>query len=313
VSVVPTTGPLPSLRIVALEIPAPAARSGAAGSGGSVAPMSTTGRLARVDPGFFRALSIPVRAGRDLAETDIAMNPSAIVVNEAFVESVLGGGEAVGRTFRVHGPNETLEELEIVGVMANADVFGRAMIYRSVDLRHSNENPFNLSIRVRGKDPSEMTERVRAIALSVDPSLSFRELMTLDDWIEWEGARDRLLENALVAICAIGVLLSIAGISALMSFTVAQRRREISIRVALGASRGHVVLTVMSRTLKQLGFGAAAGFAIVAMIATDYPKLDGLMLFGGTAFTMIVVGVIAAFGPTREGLKVDPTEALKGE
>jgi ABC-type antimicrobial peptide transport system permease subunit len=234
-------------------------------------------------------------------------------VNEAFVERVLGGEEAVGRTFRMKGANDSSEELQIVGVVANADIGGRALFYRPVDLRHSNENPFDLSIRIRGKEPAEMIERVRAIALAVDPSLSFRQLMTLDDWIEWEGARDRLLENVLVAVCAIAVFLSVAGISALMAFTVAQRRREIGIRLALGSSRRRVILTVMSRTLMQLGLGAAAGFAIVAMMALDYPKLDGLMLLGGTAFTVIIVGVIAAFGPTREGLRVDPTEALKGE
>jgi ABC-type antimicrobial peptide transport system permease subunit len=208
---------------------------------------------------------------------------------------------------------------DVIGVVANFTTnpnpqAAQPIFYRPIDFRHINENPAGFAIRVRDKTPAEMTERIRSVALSVDPMLRFGELMPMDDWLDGQAKDQRLLLLVMIALCASAVLLAAAGISALMSFTVSQRRREIGVRLALGAARGQVLLTVLSRTLKQLGYGIAAGVAFVALLVdADQPTVDRMALVLGVGLAMTVVGVIAAFGPTREGLRIDPTEALKGE
>jgi putative ABC transport system permease protein len=113
------------------------------------------------------------------------------------------------------------------------------------------------------------------------------------------------------------VLLSAAGIYALMSFTVSRRRREIGIRSALGATSGRVLSGVLARALKQVGLGIAIGTAFAGALS----KLAGasanaselVIMLIQVAALMAVVGVLASIGPARRALRVQPTEALKGE
>jgi ABC-type antimicrobial peptide transport system permease subunit len=113
------------------------------------------------------------------------------------------------------------------------------------------------------------------------------------------------------------LLLSAAGIHALMSFTVNQRRREIGIRAALGAPAGRILAGVLTRAARQLALGVGVGLtaAVALDLATGGVLLDGagLLLVPGTAAFMLVVGLLAAAGPARRGLRVQPTESLRTE
>jgi ABC-type antimicrobial peptide transport system permease subunit len=114
------------------------------------------------------------------------------------------------------------------------------------------------------------------------------------------------------------LLLSAAGLYALMAFTVAQRRREIGIRSALGAHPGHLMAAVFRRAFWQIGAGSAAGM-LAAYLAGRYVPIEqigGLPIPGilpGAAAFMLLVGVLASLGPARRGLRIDPTEALRSE
>ena len=125
-----------------------------------------------------------------------------------------------------------------------------------------------------------------------------------------------LVGTILTLVLATVLLLSAAGVYALMSLTVAQRRREIGIRTALGASQHRVLLTVFSRIARQMGIGVVVG----AIIATILDRITGpvaaaqtVLLVPAVALLMLVVGFCAAFVPTRRGLSVQPVEALRGE
>ena len=111
------------------------------------------------------------------------------------------------------------------------------------------------------------------------------------------------------------LLLSAAGIYAMMSFTVAQRRREIGIRTALGADRRRILGSIFARALVQLGIGVAAGLTVAALLISlddrEVIGTHGAILLSTVAGIMMTVGLLAAIGPARRGLRISPTEALK--
>jgi ABC-type antimicrobial peptide transport system permease subunit len=177
--------------------------------------------------------------------------------------------------------------------------------------------PIVLAVHAPGLDPSVNAERVRTAALAVDPRLRLGAIRSLEDRLEAGIRATKLGIFSLVMVMVSVVLLSTAGIYALMSFTVTRRRREIGIRSALGARSGRVLAGILSRALWQLGIGVAIGVVAAPIIAalagnTSTPKelvVNGLALI----LTMVVVGLLATIGPARRALRVHPTEALRAE
>jgi ABC-type antimicrobial peptide transport system permease subunit len=125
--------------------------------------------------------------------------------------------------------------------------------------------------------------------------------------------------TALALVLAIGsvLLLSAAGMYALMSFTVSQRRREIGVRAALGADARRILGSVLRRAAMQLAIGVAAGLTLVVVVdrvaGGQFTTTSGLIVIPATAIFMSIVGIIAAAGPARQGLRIQPTEALRSE
>jgi putative ABC transport system permease protein len=155
---------------------------------------------------------------------------------------------------------------------------------------------------------------LRHIAISVDPTLQLSGTTTLDAMY---GEYTRVGERLAIVIALITgsvLLLSAAGIHALMSFTVNQRKREIGIRSALGAPARRILGSVLARA-RQLAFGVSIGLA--AAVALDRlsggapMEGTGLLLVPGTAVFMLAAGLVAAGGPARRGLRIQPTEALR--
>jgi putative ABC transport system permease protein len=163
--------------------------------------------------------------------------------------------------------------------------------------------------------------RIRAIAAGVDPTLRLEQVRTLDDLYRQQAFGNKAGASALLAATLSVLLLSAAGIYALMSFTVQQRRREIGIRAALGAGASRMLAGVFRRTARQLLMGAAVGGSLAFLIDAYVPE-ETLQTLGGwevpgvlpaTAAFMVVVGLLAALGPARRGLRVDPAEAMRGD
>jgi putative ABC transport system permease protein len=168
---------------------------------------------------------------------------------------------------------------------------------------------------MRDGAPSTFSGRLRDIAAAVDPDLHLRQIFNLDEVLRREQWIRRVEATVLGGITLSVLLLSAAGIYALMSITVSQRRREIGIRTALGADRKRIVASIFSRALGQLAIGAALGMAAAAVIE----KTSGGNLLGenaaivlpAMALFMMVVGLLAALGPARRSLRIEPTEALR--
>ncbi len=198
-------------------------------------------RFNQVDASFFEMYQVPTLIGRGFAAGDIAAEPDAVIVNRNFADTIAPGGNALGHRFRyvramdgewLDGP-EANRWYEVVGVVGNLPVTTDARVaYHPA--APGQIHPAHLQLRLRG-GPAGLAERLRDVAATVDPALHVDEVRTLAEIYRNHRFGDNLGAITIGAVTGSVVLLSGAGLYALMAFTVAQRRREIGIRSALGA------------------------------------------------------------------------------
>lgn len=278
-------------------------------------------RIARVDVGFFDALEQPILRGRGFNQSDLGEIRSTVIVNENFVDKVLGGRNPLGRRVRPWSRAEGEGSwYEIVGVVGHLGMFANdaerdAGVY--YPLAPGEIYPVPFAIRF-GDDPESFTSRLRALAAEADPTAIIWAPVALDEVFNFQATIERVVRS--YAIVLIGILLTIAtlAIYALMSFTVAQRTREIGIRIALGAGWRSVVGAIARRATAQLGVGALMGMIIAAFLlhvltthlgqkSMGSPVLvASLVTVGAVAF----IGSVACIAPTLRALRIAPTEAL---
>jgi putative ABC transport system permease protein len=278
-----------------------------------------------VAPDFFDAFGARIIAGRALRDSDSTGETRAIVVNRAFVNQWLGGANAVGR--RVHyveaGRREaaaggTVKQYEIVGVVTDLSTNTVAPDLIEPVMYHPLRSSTRATalIRTRGNDPLQFSSRLRELTSSLDPTLRL-QIVTFSEMKRKAqvGTRLIVLGSSLVILSAL--LLSAAGIYAMMSFTVSQRRKEIGIRAALGADAGQLLRSIFTRAALQLAAGIVVGTVLAFMIdlASEGEMLGfcGRALLPVTAVLMTIVGLFATIGPARRGLRIQPNEALRAE
>jgi hypothetical protein len=277
-------------------------------------------RTAAVEPEFFAAFDAPVLAGRGFHAGDLEPGRDAVIVNQSFVQHVLGGRDPIGRRLRApRQPGQTAPRTyQIVGVVRD---LGRPI--ESPDQRATLYRPgipagdatVRIAVRLASGAPSALVPRLRAIALAVDPTLGIDEVRALDEVGRAERMGVRLLAAVMGMFAVVALLLSSAGIFAMMAFTVSQRTREIGIRAALGAHPGRIVTAIFARGLRQLAAGVVVGAAGAALLVAagigQQLSEDGPWLMLGVAALVIAVGLGACALPARRALRIQPTEALR--
>ena len=287
---------------------------------------SGTPRVAQatVDVDFFQDLGHPILDGRGFGSDDIpeerGAHRDAVIVNTTFVDQVLGGQRAIGQRIRYRAnnddPNPWYEIVGVVGPLAmnSLNPARDAGVYYPAG--PGEINPVGYVIET-GDDPTAFTPRLRVITAEVDPAAMIQRPMLLSDLENINASAFWLGTLALVLLSGIAILLSAAGLYALMSFTVAQRTREIGIRTALGAHPRSIIYTVMRRAAIQLTLGVVLGAALGAWLLADVsqspsikPQNMSLVLAAVVAGT-VLVGTLACLAPTLRGLRIQPTEALR--
>ncbi|HEU5049144.1 MAG TPA: ABC transporter permease [Gemmatimonadales bacterium] len=308
--------------------------SDAAGAPVAPRPLRST-QIAHVDPSYFDVLEAPILDGRGFGTADLAPEARVAIVDQGFVDQVLLGRNPIGRRVRiaraptpVTGPEaDSLPWFEIVGVVKELGMIGAEETRRGVGLylpaAPGSGFPPHMVIHTGG-DPMAIVPRVRAIAGTVDPTLRLSEFQRMDqiasDYLWMLGM---LLRMTLV-MTAVALLLSLAGIYAVMSFTVARRTREIGVRVALGAKRRRVLTAIFRRPLTQVGLGVAVGATLIALGALAFSRTEfasapsGLSvgqvaLLAAYAAFMLGVCLLACVVPTRRALRVEPMVAMRAE
>jgi hypothetical protein len=280
-----------------------------------------------VDDRFFRTLDLTVLAGRTFDRADAATGADdVVVVNRAFAAQRVPGGSPLGRRIRyadIQSPAaapDSARWYEVVGVVEDIDAnpfhdgLTEPRVYHP--LKDATAARVHLIVRM-ASIPAATAARLRQLTARVSPALVVDDVIT---FAEIYRLRRTGMITASVGI-AVGLLsvllLSAAGIYALMSFTVTQRRREIAIRTALGAQPGRLLGGIFRHALKQIAIGVAFGVAVALLL--DFIErgeaLQGYraILLSGMVLVMSAVGLLATLGPARRGLRIEPVEALRAE
>jgi hypothetical protein len=279
--------------------------------------------------GLLPLFDVPMLAGRAFVPADAGEGSTSVIINENLARAIGGRPENVlGRRIRLAAEragdgSEPAGNpwLEVIGVVPDftttegIDPDPDPLLYFPLALERAvADDDVQIAMRLRGVAGQPLAGRLRQLAAAVDPGLQIRGTRTAAD-IRREAQQYQRYLGMGIAIMTLSVLLlSAAGIYAMMSFTVARRRREIGIRAALGAGARQVLTGIFARAGMQLGAGVLGGLLVAlaidraagGVISRQLPVLLPLV-----AIIMMVVGLLAALGPARRGLAVQPTEALR--
>jgi predicted permease len=290
---------------------------------------------ASVAPGYFKVLQAPVVSGRGFSSADAGSGVRVAIVDKGFVDLVMSGRNPVGHRVRLE-PSQMddstaarLPLYEIVGVVKELGIASAAMPQRAAGLYlpavPGSQGADKMIVHTRG-DPLALVPRVRDLTTAVDPSLRVEKVTRLDKVMTPLLWLLQLWERIIIGLTGVALVLSLAGIYAVLSYIVARRTREIGVRVARGASARRVISSIFRRPLTQVSLGVVAGAAFIAVAAyaiqlttqfhVDHPRglsLGETALLVGYAILMLAVCTLACVVPTRRALRVQPTEALRAE
>jgi predicted permease len=270
-----------------------------------------------VSPDYFDAMRIPLVAGRRLDARDTLKSQKVILVNRAMVKQYFGGADAIGKRISIDTGDKP-DWMEIVGVVGDARQSNlieppRPEIYWPI----AQSPPPWMSVVIRGQPGFEAA--VRRAVLAYDPELPAEELEPLSTIVAKSLAQRRFAMLLWGIFAAMALVLVLVGVYGVMSYTVAQRTREIGIRMALGADARTVVRLVMREGLQIAGlgvvFGTLGAFAVsrvIAQFAYGVSAMDPLTL-ALTAALVIGVALAACIIPARRSSRVDPMAALRSD
>jgi predicted permease len=271
-----------------------------------------------VAPGYFRAVSVPVKRGRDLDDRDRAGSEHVILVNEAFARRYFGRRDAVGRIVSFWG-----RPRQVVGVVGDERFLGPSEEAAPAIYPSLLQVPMSsLAVVVRApadQDPVTLLPGLRQALSEVDPGVALFHVRTADALLEESVGSPRFRATLLSLFGCIALLLSAIGLYGLLAYTVARRTREIGIRVALGARPGDVARLVLRqglfRCLAGLVLGGAAALLTTRLLSRflfGVAPLDSRILVT-VAGLLLATAAAASYFPTRRAMQVDPSAALKTE
>jgi putative ABC transport system permease protein len=290
--------------------------------------------LASIHPTYFDVLQAPVRTGRAFTSADLSPDARVVIVDQGFVDIVMAGRNPVGHRVRMSSGrmldsnSSQLPSYEIVGVVKELGMAHPVKPRRTagvyLPLVPGSRAALSMLVRSSG-DPMMVAPRIREVATSVDPTLRIEEMMRFDQATKAEVWFLALWVRITVGLTAVALLLSLAGIYSVLSYTVARRTREIGVRVALGASERLVITSIFRKPMIQVALGVLAGISLITLAALrmqQMPEVGGtgrgltageIGLLIGYAILMLGVCLLACVVPTIRALRVQPTEALRAE
>ena len=278
-----------------------------------------TADRADVDPGFFDAIGIRLVRGRGFGDADREESRSVAIVSDAMARRFWPDGDGIGRLIRTADPDD--DDLVVVGVAADANIrtLGEAprdMVYRPVAQHQTS----GLTVVARtAVDAQQTALSLMAAGRALDPDFWVWEVKTMERHLAVVRLPAELSAFILTAFAALALMLASIGLYGIVSYAVAQRTREMGIRVALGADPGKVVRLLVLDGLRLVVIGGVVGM-IAALAVT---RLVSGLLFGGRAFdpatliaVVLILGVsaaLAAYLPARRARRIDPMLALRAE
>jgi len=273
--------------------------------------------FAQASPDYFHAMNIPFVHGRDFTERDGTNTAPVAIVNEAFVKKFKLGTNVLGRLIAYGG----VTDIEIIGVVKDSKRSGLATAQRAEVYRPYTQQCWGfMSLVVRTQtDSAMMTRAIRNVLDSLDKDQPIENVRTMTQLVARSVTQRRLLVQILGSFAGLAMLLAAIGLYGVLAYNVAQRKREIGVRMALGAQKSDVLSLVIGGgirlTLAGLVLGLLAALALTRVMGSllyeikpgdpaTYAVVSGLLL---------VVGLLACWLPARRAIKVEPMEALRYE
>ena len=269
---------------------------------------------------YFRAMGIPIRAGRAFTTADRADTPPVIVVSREFEQRYFPGASAVGQ--RVRGAFElTPTTRTIVGVaddvrQASLDAAPAPTVY--VPETQMTYPGLTLVVRTEG-DPGSVLPLVRRELRALDASIALSDVRTLEDVLSSSLARQRFSLTLLGAFGIAALLLAVVGLYGVIALSVGERRRELGVRIALGARRADVLRLVVGEGVRVAAAGVVVGLAGAAAVSR---VMQGMLygisatdagVYAGAAVLVVLVALAATWVPARGATRVDPVVALRSD
>ena len=277
---------------------------------------SPAAQLHHVSSDFFKAMEIPLRSGRYFAATDRRGAPTVLLVNEEFARRFWPGEDATGKSLRSGDAT-----ISIVGVVGNVRQRGPAEAVEPTIYIHAAQNfrsRMNIVVRTDG-EPTAIANSARQAVWSVNKDQTISSVATLEETIGRAVSRPRLLASLLVLFGVLGLTLGVIGIYGVLAFAVTQRRQEIGVRVALGATPRSVLGMILGQGLRLSAAGVVVGIAGAAALAGtmqavlfNVPAIDAVT-FVQTIAVLMGAALLASWIPARRALAIDPAAALRAD
>ena len=276
---------------------------------------SVAGNARFVDPGYFSVLKVPLLSGRLLSPTDTATSPAVVVVSESYARAMFGAADPVGQLI------EGRRDLEVVGVVGD-------MHYQSAQADPSPaiyfpraQDPNELICVVARTAPSagDVGSAVRRLVRDLDPDVPAMNLTTIDDIVSASIADRRFYTTATMAFASLALILTMVGLVVVLARAVVERRKELAIRSALGASATDVAALILGGGLMPVVVGTTLGLGTAYAGATALNQFlfhvapRAPWAYAGVGLVILVVAVVAALAPVHRAVHQSPAAALRAE
>ncbi len=281
-------------------------------------------------PHYFTNMKVPLVQGRDFDERDREGAPCVAIINEAFVRTYFNGGTALGKhlaKFESTGQARKKQQCEIVGIVhdnAWQSLQKDLRPFFSLALLQSDQKRAMLMVNTDG-DPKGVVGAVRNIVRELDPNIPVADVQTLNEFFSLGLYPFRILAVVMGACGVIALLLAILGIYGVVAYSVAQRTREVGIRIALGALQKDILKLVIGQGMVIVIVGLAIGLllsiALTRLLTSSLLELElpfpvsatDPLAFASVTILLGVVALLACYIPARRAAKIDPMEALRCE
>jgi len=272
-----------------------------------------------LSPGYFETMKIPILEGRDFRQSDVRDNARIAIVNRRFADHFFPGGSAVGKHLAQDGGPNAKFDTEIIGVAANSLYEGpRQGVRRQVFVPNWGRNAATIYVRTTTSS-SAIFATVRREVKQLDASMPVYAMKTVQGQLDETLLSDRLIAMLSAGFGLLATVLASVGLYGVMAFVVARRRKELGIRLALGAQRTRVIWIVLREVLVLVALGLAVG--IPAALATGRfvsAQLYGIepydpWIAGVTMALLTGVSIAAGFIPAQRASRIDPILALRYE
>jgi putative ABC transport system permease protein len=277
---------------------------------------SPHGRQEVVGGDYFKAMQIPLIAGRVFNDGDTAAAPQVVVIDEYLVKKYFKDRSPLGQQIQ-RGPNAKFTIVGVVGTINSIDL-GEPVTKERIYYPAAQVGPRMMALVLKtGLDPTALVPQVRAAIRWIDPAQPIADVRTMEQWLSRSLQVRRTPMTLLTLFGAVALVLSAIGIYGVLAFGVAQRVREFGIRQALGADSGSILALVLGQGLRTAGVGIVLGLAGSIVLTRYLSSLlfgvgaHDLGVFAGVTAVLLAVAAAACYIPARRATRVDPMVALR--